>query len=461
MDRGAKAAQIQIPPQILLAHAQLQHTVLQHLVALLPLAGAHQLPNAGNQQVCGGHGLSVVVQTHVEGLDILGIVGDKHRPAEMLLRQEPLVLGLDVLTPSGLVLKLAVVLLQNLHRVGVGDPGKVRGGHVAQAVQKALIHKLVAELHVLGAGLQHVIDDGLHRRLDDVHVVVEVGKGDFRLDVPELRGVPGGVGALRPEGGPKGVHLGEGLGHGLHLELAGAGQEHLLLEEVLAVVHGAVLCLGEVFQVHGGHLEHLGALAVGGGDNRGMDIHKAVLLEELVDAVGRGGADAEGGAEQVGARPQVGNGPQKLHGVALFLQGVIGGGGALYHDFGSVDFKGLLGLWGGKQCACNPQGGPHVLGGYLLEVINLPVLKHNLDALKGRAVVEVDKAQCFGIPDRPGPAANGDSLSRIGGKVLVKRCHFLSFHVLAQPRGLFPPFLNPCSDRFNDTPAGAPLARGK
>ena len=56
----------------------------------------------------------------------------------------------------------------------------------------------------------------------------------------------------------------------------------------------------------------------------------------------------------------------------FFLQGVIGGGGALYHDFGSVDFKGLLGLWGGKQCACNPQGGPHVLGAISLKLSIFP-----------------------------------------------------------------------------------------
>ena len=54
---------------------------------------------------------------------------------------------------------------------------------------------------------------------------------------------------------------------------------------------------GRIIHVQCGYLEHLRALAVGGGYHRGMDIHKVVLLEKFVHAEGRRGADSESRAE--------------------------------------------------------------------------------------------------------------------------------------------------------------------
>lgn len=57
------------------------------------------------------------------------------------------------------------------------------------------------------------------------------------------------------------------------------------------------------FGVERGHAEHLaGALAVTRGDDGGVDVDKALLLEEAVNGGSRDRADAEHGAEQVGAR---------------------------------------------------------------------------------------------------------------------------------------------------------------
>ena len=90
-----------------------------------------------------------------------------------------------------------------------------------------------------------------------VHIVAQIGKGHLGLDHPELGGVALGVGLLRPEGGAEGVHVAEGHGEVLGVELAGHGEAGPLAEEVLGVVHGAVGILGHVLQVQGGHLEHL------------------------------------------------------------------------------------------------------------------------------------------------------------------------------------------------------------
>ena len=438
---AAKAPQVQVPPVVLLVEAQLPDTLKQHVITLLALAGTHQLADAGDQQISGSHSLAVVVETHIESLDLLGIVGDEHRLAKVLLRQELLVLGLQVAAPAHFELKLIVVGLQNLHRVRVADPDEIGAGHMAQPVQKALIHKLVAKLHVLGAGLQHIVDDIFDGRLDDVHVIGQVGEGHLRLDHPELRGMALGVGALRPEGGAEGVHLAEGHGHTLRLQLAGYREGRGLLEEVLLVVDGAVLVLGQVLQVQGSHLEHLPrALAVAASDDGGVSVDEAILLEEFVNAEGRRRTHPVGRAVQVGAGPQVGNGAQELHCVAFFLQGVFRRRGALHHNLRGVDLKGLLGLGGLQQSARNAQGSAHILGSDLLEILDLPIFKHHLHTFEGGAVVQVDKAQGFGVPDRPGPAADGDGLPRIGGKVLVKRCYFVSLHTLARHQRPLPSF---------------------
>ena len=131
-----------------------------------------------------------------------------------------------------------------------------------------------------------------------------------------------GVGVLGPEGGTEGVHVAEGHGEVLGVELAGHGEVGPLAEEVLAVVQSAVLGPGGIGHVQGGHLEHLPrALAVAGGDDGGVNVDKAPVLEEAVDGVSGHAPHPEGGGEEVGSGPQVGDGAQVLHAVPLFLEG--------------------------------------------------------------------------------------------------------------------------------------------
>lgn len=60
-----------------------------------------------------------------------------------------------------------------------------------------------------------------------------------------------------------------------------------------------------------------------------MDVDKAAVVEEFMDGERRFAADAEHRAEGVGAGTQVGDLAQKLHRMALFLQRVVGRGGAM------------------------------------------------------------------------------------------------------------------------------------
>ena len=412
---GAVAPQVAVPPVILGLHAQLLDAALQQLQTLLALAAADDLADAGDQAVRGGHGLAVVVHAHVERLDLLGIIGDEHGALIDLLGEIPLVLGLQVAAPEHLVVELVVVLLQNGDGLGVGHPPEVGVGHMLQTLDQALVHEAVEEGQLVGALPHDFLDNELDHGLGHIHVALQVGEGHFRLDHPELGGVALGVGVLSPEGGAEGVHIAEGHGEVFGVQLAGDGQVSGLAEEVLGVVDGAVLIAGRILGVQGGDPEHLtGAFAVAGGDDGGVDIDKAPLLEKLVDGVGRHAPHPEGGGEQVGPRTQVLDGPQELHAVALLLQGIVGGGGALYLDFAGLQLQGLLGLGGQHHGAGDDQGGAHVLGGDVLIVFQAAGLHDDLEVLEAGAVVQFHEAEVLHVPDGAGPAAHGDFLAGQG-----------------------------------------------
>ena len=72
------------------------------------------------------------------------------------------------------------MLLQNLHCFRVGHPAKVGAGHVLEALQQALVHKGVKEIHLLGAALQDGADHILNHVLGHVHVSGQVTEGHLR-----------------------------------------------------------------------------------------------------------------------------------------------------------------------------------------------------------------------------------------------------------------------------------------
>ena len=280
-----------------------------------------------------------------------------------------------------------------------------------QPLDKPLVYEAVEEGHFLRTLLHHRADDILDHGLRHVHVPLEVAEGHFRLDHPELGGVALGVGVLRPEGGAEGVHVAEGHGEVLGVELAGDGEAGLLSEEILGVVDPSILRPGRVVQIQGGYLEHLaGPLTVRAGDEGGVDIDKAPILEEAVDGVGRHAPYPESCGKQIRPGPQVLDGAQKLDAVPLFLQGVVGGGGPLHLDGGRLHLQGLLGLRGKRHLSLDDEGGAHVLPGDFLVVVQDVGVHDHLEVFKAGTVVELNKAEGFHIPDGAGPAHYGDIL---------------------------------------------------
>ena len=114
MTDTAVAAKVKVELVALFIEAELVHALLQLAEVLFTLAAANDLTDAGNEAVHGCNGLAIVVQLHIESLDLLGIVCDEDRALEFLLGEVALMLGLQIAAPGHLVIKLVVVLLKDL-----------------------------------------------------------------------------------------------------------------------------------------------------------------------------------------------------------------------------------------------------------------------------------------------------------------------------------------------------------
>ena len=158
MTHGAVPAQVKVEIIVRLVQSKLLHPALQKLQLILTLASANDLSDAGHQAVHGRHRLSILVELHVKSLDLLRVICHKHRPLKFLLRQESLMLRLQVAAPGHLILKFLVVLFQNFDGLGVGHMSEIRICHMLKPFNQSLIHKLVEESHLLRRMLQHITD---------------------------------------------------------------------------------------------------------------------------------------------------------------------------------------------------------------------------------------------------------------------------------------------------------------
>merc|ERR1712087_304038 len=86
-------AEVDVPPIVLRVEPRLLHLAQQHRRPLLTLAAADELADTGHEQVHRRNRLAVVVVSHVEGLDALGVVVDEDGAAEGDLGEPPLVFG--------------------------------------------------------------------------------------------------------------------------------------------------------------------------------------------------------------------------------------------------------------------------------------------------------------------------------------------------------------------------------
>jgi len=153
--------------------------------------------------------------------------------------------------------------LQDFHGFRVRNAGKGRSHHALEAFNEALVHKAVKELEVGFAVGEGVFDHVPGKAFAQFHEVLQVGKGHFRLDHPELGGVARRIGIFGAEGGAECVHAPKAHGKGLGLKLAGNSQVALAAKKI----GGHILVAG--FQA--GDAEHFArAFAVRPGEHRRM-----------------------------------------------------------------------------------------------------------------------------------------------------------------------------------------------
>jgi len=167
----------------------------------------------------------------------------------VLFRQIAFVLGGEIHAPVDRVFERLTAVFQNGDRVSVINLGKISGNETLQAVNSVFINAFGKELHVVCALFENGFEDVLQHRFRQTCHIVQVSKGDFRLQHPELRQVAAGVGVFRTEGWAKGVDFGQRAGVGFAVQLAGNGQERLFAEEVFIEIDFALFVARQVFQI--------------------------------------------------------------------------------------------------------------------------------------------------------------------------------------------------------------------
>ncbi len=154
--------------------------------------------------------------------------------------------GLKIRTPVNGIFELILVFFQNFYRLGVSYLGKIAVYYILKTLYKLFVVKVVKELHFIGTGVQYLVQHVFYHIPREIHIVLKIGEGYFRLYHPEFRSMAGGVGVFRAEGGTESVYLTESHRHGFPLKLPRYGEGGWLPEKVLRVIYRSVLGFGRI-----------------------------------------------------------------------------------------------------------------------------------------------------------------------------------------------------------------------
>ena len=106
------------------------------------LCAADDLANSGHQHVHRRDGLAVVIQAHIERLDLARVVEHGSRGFKVLFGEEALVLRLQVQPILDRELELLAGLRENFHRLRVRHPHKRPLDDELQPLVHPLVHEL-------------------------------------------------------------------------------------------------------------------------------------------------------------------------------------------------------------------------------------------------------------------------------------------------------------------------------
>ncbi len=222
-------------------------------------------------------------------------------------------LGLQVAAPADRVLKLDGCLFEQVDRFSVGDDAKFMVDDIVQAVQKALVDKIIEKGHFLRTFSDHLADDEFDQIFCQRHVIIQIRKGNLGFNHPELSCMLDRIGLLRPERWAKGVDAFEGHGKGFGRELATDRQACFLAEEILTEINRPIIESWWLADIQGRDRKHLsGAFGVTACNDRCMDIDKTSLIKETVDGESCHRTNPEHCRQQIGPRAQMSDGAQEF-----------------------------------------------------------------------------------------------------------------------------------------------------
>ena len=322
-----EATGIEVPPHILHWDVASLNLVEQLIVALLTNRTTDDLTDLRKEDIGTLHGLAILIDLHIEGLDILRIIGHDNGFLEVLLYEETLVLRSEIIAPCAGELEFLAVLdglLEDIDTFGIGQTNELGVYYTLQTLDQTLVHKLVEELEVIHTMIECPANAELDEVLLEVHEFLLLDEGHFGLNHPELCQVTRGIAVLGAESRTEGIDLTQGHSAELTFQLTGNGEGSLFAKEIIGVVDLTVLVVFEVIQVLGRNLEHLArTFAVRSRDERGMEVEITVLVEIGMDSHSHIMTNTEDGAEGVGTRTKVRDGTEELHTQSFLLQRIF------------------------------------------------------------------------------------------------------------------------------------------
>ena len=228
---------------------------------------------------------------------------------------------------------------------------------MVQTLKQAFINKFVKHLKLIGAMFKHVRNHVLKHCLGDIHILCQVAKSHLRLNHPKLRRMTTRIGVLGTKCRTKGIHIAKGHGKVLSLKLTGNRQMRGSIKEILRVINFSCIGTRNVLQIKRSHLKHLsGTLGIRGGNDRCINVDKALILKEFVDSVCGNRTHAKYRTEKICARTKMLLCAQILQRLTLFLHRIFGARSSFNSNGMSLKLNGLRALRRQFQNTVNNQG---------------------------------------------------------------------------------------------------------
>ena len=118
MGRSAEFAEIDIPVVVLGFKSEFVHSRKKNVYSFLPLTSADEFADTGYEKIRRRNRFPVVVQSHVERLYFLRVIGQEHGLFINLFGEIPLVFALKVATPIYGELELVLYGFENFYSLG-------------------------------------------------------------------------------------------------------------------------------------------------------------------------------------------------------------------------------------------------------------------------------------------------------------------------------------------------------